>query len=310
MGVKIVVELCAAVLLGCGLARRRSVWEGTTLGAPRRWALAAVAIVVAVDLWIAWMQPDGTTRSAVRYAADTLLLTPFIALLGAKRPQDQGWQWIVVSLWGVLLVPLAQWLAFGQGTFRLHLTWQVFMAILVLAQLANFSGTSQFSSAVVWSLGQWVLLAPALHRLMPFESMTSQPGVAWGRPLGMTLLAGAAWWAGTLAGNWDRRGRSWDRAWLDFRDLYGAAWGLRVLERINQPAELAGWPVRLNWSRGFTETEGAAGDPSRVDQPEWTHEIDRAMRTVLRRFVSPNWLNDRLPSGPAAAGASPDDTAE
>jgi hypothetical protein len=55
---------------------------------------------------------------------------------------------------------------------------------------------------------------------------------------------------------------------------------LRILQRINETAELSGWPVRLSW-RGFARIDGdAAAD---VDPPTTLH-IQQTMDSLLRRF--------------------------
>ena len=38
-----------------------------------------------------------------------------------------------------------------------------------------------------------------------------------------------------------------DALWFWFRDHWGVVWALRIQERFNRTAELAGWPVRLTW---------------------------------------------------------------
>ncbi len=81
-----------------------------------------------------------------------------------------------------------------------------------------------------------------------------------------------------------------DRVWLDFRDLYGAAWGLRVMERMNASAAMYGWPVQLTWS-GFIPRDAAAADE------EVPPIVADSMRTLLRRFVSPEWIDARLGAG-------------
>ena len=82
-----------------------------------------------------------------------------------------------------------------------------------------------------------------------------------------------------------------NRRWLGFRDAFGAFWALRVLQMINQTAELQQWPVRLVWG-GFAQaasTEKDLDDDAKPDLPsvsEQDHvsQIDQALDTVLRRF--------------------------
>jgi len=72
-----------------------------------------------------------------------------------------------------------------------------------------------------------------------------------------------------------------DRRWLDFRDAYGALWALRILARINQTAEVQGWPMRLVWS-GFTLLQAKESSHPSEEQLE---ELRTTLSTLLRRFV-------------------------
>ena len=66
--------------------------------------------------------------------------------------------------------------------------------------------------------------------------------------------------------------------WLKFRDAFGAFWGLRILQRVNETAGLRNWPMRLVWS-GF----------EKINEEEMTEvqqgEIEQSLDTLLRRFL-------------------------
>jgi hypothetical protein len=88
-----------------------------------------------------------------------------------------------------------------------------------------------------------------------------------------------------------RRGRvaaPLDRLWLDFRDAYGAVWGLRIAERINSAARGNGWNLSLTW-QGFVPTPDAA-EPT----PEALAAAGEMLETLVRRFVSGEWIALRL----------------
>ena len=78
-----------------------------------------------------------------------------------------------------------------------------------------------------------------------------------------------------------------DRVWLDFRGAYGLVWSLRVAERMNTSAAMYEWPVRLGW-QGFCNREPSAGP---VVVPE---AVEESLRTLLRRFVSADWIDARI----------------
>ncbi len=94
------------------LARGYRPLHGTTLRAVWWWSFIALGTVVATELAIGIMQPqDNSWAEPLRFIAAASTFCPLVALLGAKRPQDRAWQWIVLSFWVILALPAAQaWL--------------------------------------------------------------------------------------------------------------------------------------------------------------------------------------------------------
>jgi hypothetical protein len=80
------------------------------------------------------------------------------------------------------------------------------------------------------------------------------------------------------------------RVWLEFRDLFGAFWSLRVAERWNDVAAQRQWPMLLGW-RGFYGLEPAT--PEGICPPDAMEEGDRVLHSLLRRFVSRDWIARR-----------------
>ncbi len=64
-------------------------------------------------------KPDPSWAAPARYIAAMSTFSPIMALLGAKRPQDRGWQFIVATLWAILSLPACEWLLFG-GVAEIH----------------------------------------------------------------------------------------------------------------------------------------------------------------------------------------------
>jgi hypothetical protein len=77
--------------------------------------------------------------------------------------------------------------------------------------------------------------------------------------------------------------------WCDFRDGFGAVWTLRVAQRVNESATRHQWPVTLDW-QGFIDRH--SGQPAE----ELPAEVVENLRTLLRRFVSNEWIDKRLDS--------------
>jgi hypothetical protein len=210
-----------------------------------------------------------------------------MAVLGAKRPQDRGWQWVVFSLWIVLLVPALQAVAArSSGSVELFAAWQFLLAALISMGLLNYLPTRYALAAMLLAAGQLVLLRPYLLAVADEQS--------W-RTCGVALLGAATaatWFTARRAGvpslvvQESSAMQRVNERWFHFRDRWGAFWGLRILQRVNQTAELGAWPVRLEWGRGFVPAAGptqegvvagAVGDHTLV-------HMHQTLDSLLRRF--------------------------
>ena len=279
--------------LGLGLAgllallKRRRWLRGTTLLAPWFWGLGSLALLAAVEALLAYKTAESTPAwaSHLRYLAAATTFCPPMALLGAKRPQDRGWQFIVASLLVVLLLPAGQALLYHPDAgLQLHAAWSWFLLILVAAGLLNTLPTRYWPIGLLFGGGQCALLA---DRLPVLSSLTTAAYPSTGLVL---LIAAVAAWSATFPPRRpDRQGV--DRVWLDFRDWFGAFWAVRVLERFNGTAAALQWKARLNWP-GLEMNDPAA----RLDElpPEVRAAMHKALATLLRRFVSPEWLAERF----------------
>lgn len=274
-GLMAIAGLVALVL------RMRAV-RGTTLVAPMAWSIVSLMTVCAAELAIALGVGSATASSIVglRFAAAMSTFCPTMALLGAKRPQDRGWQWIVLSLWAILALPSIEWFLFG-GTQEIHAARFWFLGILMSVGALNGVATRFWPASLLFCVGQSMLLStyfPAASTALP-----NAIDPLWG--IGLFVAA----WALPAIG-WPRSpaaNSGLDRVWLDFRDAYGAVWGLRIAERMNAAASLYDWPVKLGWS-GFRPRQ--VGTPIEL-VPEG---MEDTLRTLLRRFVSADWLAARL----------------
>ena len=261
--------------------RRRQLW-GTTLLAPWAWSVVSLLTVGTAELLIGLdgsLSPNGWS-APLRFIAATSTFCPIVALLGAKRPQNSAWQFIVLSLWVILGLPGFEGLLFGE-VYEIHPARCWFLAILVGIGLLNGIATRYWPSSVLFGAGQLALIAPYFPPTPPLFSAAAAP--LWG--LGFLT---ASW--GLLALDLPRPKRSetpWDRAWLDFRDAYGAVWSLRIAERINATAVACQSPVVLGW-RGFRGRD-ASSVIAELPQP-----AADTLRALLPRFVSCQWIDARL----------------
>ncbi|MBI3838440.1 MAG: hypothetical protein HY288_10970 [Planctomycetia bacterium] len=272
-----------ALLGGAALVWRKPALRGTTLVVPWYWSAVSLAAISLTEILVSltvsfppqpWVVP-------LRFAAAMSSFCPLMALLGAKRPQDRAWQFIVFSLWAILSLPSVEWLLFG-GVQEMHPARFWFLAILICTGALNGTASRFWPSSWLVCLGQMALV-------MPFFSAT-QSWLPDSRGPQLGLLAIVAGW-GLLAAGLPRGGTAatrLDRMWLDFRDAFGVVWSLRVAERINAASAIVGWPVTLGW-RGFYAPDG----PS-ASVPEMPAAVEESFRALLRRFVSPEWIDQRL----------------
>lgn len=271
----------AAILLVLGLCLGFRRLSGTTLRAPCLWALLSTAAV-------AWVSTSskldaGIGLSALQFAAAASTLCPLMAILGAKRPQNRGWQWVVLTLWIVVVWPAAQAVLIPTGVrIELFVVWKLFLLGLIVVGLLNYLPTRNGLAAALVATGQLVLLDDYLWN---WELVRP----SWTHAVGLACFLGAAIVVSVRCRkkmskavlNKSPSLSEFDRRWLDFRDAFGTLWALRILARINQTAELREWPMQLDWS-GFVPT--AAGE-AKEPTAEQLSELELAMSTLLRRFV-------------------------
>ncbi len=258
------------------------------------WCWAGVSLLGFSGYFIAVKWDDRWADSLSAHAVFFILAVgtccPLIAVYGAKRPQHRVWQWIVLSLWTILALPAGESLLF-QRDLEIGAVRSWFLLILIVWGMLNYLLTKQAWLGVFTAFGQWLLLS----RYLPLPG-PPVPAFVVHPPWPVVTLVSAAFF---LLSGWLGREsveRTWNAAWRDFRDLYGAVWALRVLQRFNATAEASEWPVRLQWS-GFAPAEGATPLPSEATPSEEIEEIPppavREIHSLLRRFVTADWLADR-----------------
>jgi hypothetical protein len=260
----------------------------TTLLGPWWWGV--IALVAWTVTWLLTeglrLIPDGA-GDQLWLASAVLLTTPFIAVLGARRPGSRVWSvFIVAPLAVVLDLPAAT--AWNRDLHPAPLHLEVPMlagyGLVLLMGAGNYLGTRFFVPAVL----------AALAGLAIPTSMSSLHGLSnavFARTGATLLLATTVWIAALLvrkAPSKKTTGFEW--LWGDFRDLYGIVWARRVLDRVNEAAVRENWPVRLHL-QGFLPVDPTASQPLTPDQ---SGQIEQILRWLLRRFVDPEWIDERI----------------
>jgi hypothetical protein len=221
-----------------------------------------------------------------RYLALCLTGCAGVAVLGARRPGVAAWDFVVLALLGVMLLPIAEsLLATGEplGLFR-----SLFLGATLAVGIVNYLPTALAPPALALAIG----CASELAFLVGPEAW---PTPTWIPVLGWAALALTPW-LGLLAWRCRPRPRSqFDRQWLDFRDRFGLVWGQRLREQFNRSAANAGWPLHLYW-QGLHLSAGAGlpGDGAQM-------AVVATLRALLKRYVEEA---DERPAD-ASTGGSP-----
>jgi hypothetical protein len=295
----------AALAAGCLvlLAARPAVRE-TTLTSAWGWSLAALGSWSAVEIAACLFDEQAAAGwlFPLRLAAVALSFCPVVSLIGAKRPQNVAWNFIVLSLWGIVALPAAEAFFLNRGP-RLEIgdarAW--FLWILISLTPINFVATRYWLASLLFAAGQIVASSPHL-------ALLQRPLTAWPAGVGLLLCAagiGAAYVCRRRIATAPAAANGpYDRLWLDFRDSFGMLWALRVQERVNAAAGQLGWDLELNWN-GFHRASD--GTPLTAIDPAIEATLRTTLKGLLRRFVSNAWIARRLlshcdtpcpPSGP------------
>ncbi|MBV9123632.1 MAG: hypothetical protein JO112_09765, partial [Planctomycetes bacterium] len=245
------------------------------------------AINWAIIAWAAWLWALFPGRvwpeaAEVRYLALSLTGCAMVAVLGARRPGVGAWNFVVLGLLAILLVPLAESLITGRslrpGPARL-----VFLGGTVAVGILNYLPTRSALGAVLLGAGcagEMRLFAGSAFPLPGVEEMDS---------LGQWLL-GLALWGAYVRSRWrPAPPAEFDQLWLSFRDRFGLFWGQRLREQFNRSAAHAGWPVFLRW-------QGLRLTGPRPGPAEQTAMVG-VLRALLKRFGPPD------SPGPVARGS-------
>jgi hypothetical protein len=217
--------------------------------------------------WFAWLAlllagSDGTTVATYRYLALCLASCASIAVLGAREPLAGPWNFVLLGLLAVLLLPLTENVLLG--TPLLDPLRLVFVLATLAVGILNYLPTRLSGMVLVIGLACGAELALLL------DMVTDETARTWLIHISRSAVPLACWLGWAMM-----RGKEatseFDRHWLAFRDRFGLMWAQRLREQFNRAAEHAGQHVWLRW-------RGLRGGPATAD----TMEI---LRALLKRFV-------------------------
>jgi hypothetical protein len=262
----------------------------TTLVGPWLWSTAALAGLGLVEtLFQLWPSGDSPLWiPAARFIFGALSLCPMVAVLGAKRPQDRAWHFVVLALWGIVSLPSLLALLLGSDSpFQLADLRGLVLWALIALPAVSYIPTKHYGPALLAMLGHVILFAPHLP-LLGRPILETDPGL-----LSLLCFFSAAWMAWQISAA-SHTAADFDHLWRSFRDMFGLFWGLRVQERVNFAARQYGWPFYLSWN-GFRQAEDGA--PLKEVPTEYRQALAQTLRGLLRRFAAAEWIAARLPRG-------------
>jgi hypothetical protein len=224
--------------------------------------------------WLGWSllvcSSDIWHAAAARYFAICLTACAGIAVLGARRPIVGPWNFVLLGLLAVLLLPLVEHatletplldplrLAFLAGTLFVGVLNYLPTRLALPVLLVGFEAAGELLALLQAGVDmEWDLLQVHVRAWVWPAALWIAWGIMRQRPGAPTGL---------------------DRFWLDFRDSYGLMWGQRVREQFNQACKNNDWPVVLRWS-GLRRTQRDQAMPA-----EQQTAIVELLQGILRRF--------------------------
>ena len=286
------VTCAIAVALFFSLVNRRHLLQHTSMQSAWRWAMAAACILLFAVTLRVLHAGSLQLQSLLQYSAAVFALTPFIDVLGARRPAHAAWPWFVIApMILVLHWPAISQLAAENAASAIEIPTPTFVGFLlvVLMGCGNYFGSGNMPSAF--------LAAPGIIFIALPVSEWSNFSNPWMLPTGAFLMLAAV----TLAIG-GRREKitdtddlpAHDALWTDFCSLYGMVWGKRVMDRVNQFAERESWSVRMSVF-GFVRHPEGTGDQNATAVKQIDDRPLQILTWVLRRFLDREFLLRYLP---------------
>jgi hypothetical protein len=249
------------------LARAWLAVRGTTLFHAMGWATAA---------WLAWfgalLFSEAGGEGPGRYLALCLTACAAMAPLGARRPIAGTWNFVLLGLLAVLLLP---WMENAlRATPILDPVRLVFVIATVFVGVLNYLATRFGMAALLVGAACFIEISLLKGWVEDAERR------AFLTQLSCWLVTGSCWAAMLSARRRWAKLSVFDQDWLRFRDRFGLMWGQRIREQFNRAAANASWRVQLHW-RGLRKVPRGAVVPAE-DQVA----IVQTLREMLKRFES------------------------
>jgi hypothetical protein len=212
----------------------------------------------------------------VRLFACATLLTPIVAALGARRPGELAWNFIVVTLLLIFAQPIVEHLLLGTqiepNRVGLNTPRATFYSIIAAVGVLNYLPTRFGIASLFFAIATGFCVAA----LGPWPAISASD-VTWRSATAGITLSLAVWSAWWLSRGSNRSATSVE--WERLRDGWGFVWSTRVRERWNAAARFYGWNLRLD-SNGIVPAQS-----SQAVTPSAREAGEEHLRHLLKRFL-------------------------
>jgi hypothetical protein len=252
--------------------------------------LALISQAVALGEPIAGGRP---VAAHLAYVTSLTAIAALISLLNARRPGSGAWALLMTMLVVVFQIPWLEGFALSarvdaMSRLRLEMPWSIFYVLLTVTGLANLLPTRSAPGVMAVALAFLILFLALQNEGIP----TPLRALAWTAfPL---LLAIGVCVSGMRLNEPAAGGCRLERLWRWFRDRWGVVWALRVQDRFEREARLAGWPLTLSW-HGIA-ARGSGESPDRQEEGVLAHGL-RTLKALLHRFAEPEVLERAASEG-------------
>jgi hypothetical protein len=244
-------------------ANRQTSLSASVYWAVISWAVWGLALVV-MERW-----PTPATIAG-HYLALSITGCAGVAVLGARRPIVGPWNFVVLALLAVDLLPFAEGIVTGVPLQLDGLRITCVSATLAVGIL-NYLPTRFAPAALL------VLFASGFEMAALAVSPSPDQRAAW-LQIGSYLMVWVPWIAFWSRPSTEPLASRFDAIWLDFRNRFGLVWAQRLRDQFNRSAAHAGWPVVLRW-QGLRLVQGKG-----LPDAEMQSAMVATLGALLKRF--------------------------
>ena len=268
--------------------RLRKGLRGTTLTTTANWGIFTAAVWAAAGVLSAFVfSHNAEAQDQMWYWTAVVSVIPPIAVLGAKRPGSEAWNFFVlIPLVFVLGWPaLTVWTSQGPDALRVETPVLIGFVLVLVMGCGNYIATRLALPALLYALGVVLVLAPC-------STVSAGLGISFEtfRVSGTISMLLSVLWSGLILTHQPAATWGPERVWNDFRETFGIVWTKRAMDRINiEFASREQWPAQLGpdgleWPTPPTDAQRQRVEARMIYAQHW----------LLRRFVDPEWIDSRL----------------